>query len=78
MNQRRGTARLRHSNKWWAVNVKGYGSRGFHFCGGWAKFVKEKSLQVGDVCSFEMTKKDKYVFKVSIARGVNNSNPCKV
>ncbi|KAM7523659.1 hypothetical protein LguiA_013561 [Lonicera macranthoides] len=78
MNQRRATATLGHSNKWWVVNVKGYGSRGFHFCGGWNKFVEENSLQVGDVCSFEMIEKDKYVFKVSIGRGVNNSNPSKV
>ncbi|KAM7523660.1 hypothetical protein LguiA_013562 [Lonicera macranthoides] len=78
MNRGPATATLGHSNKWWAVNVKGYGSRGFHFCGGWNKFVKENSLQVGDVCSFEMIEEDKYVFKVSIARGVNNSNPSRV
>ncbi|KAM7529088.1 hypothetical protein LguiB_032498 [Lonicera macranthoides] len=78
MIKRWTTARLRHSNKGWLVTLKGYGSRGFRFSAGWKKFVKENGLQVGDACSFELIKKDKYVFKVSIARGVNNGKPYKV
>lgn len=78
MSERRENATLQHSNKSWVVNLKGYEcSRGCNFCGGWINFVRENNLQVGDVCTFEMIEKEKYVFKVSIARGVNNGKITK-
>ncbi|KAM7523544.1 hypothetical protein LguiA_013446 [Lonicera macranthoides] len=41
------------------------------------KFSKENSLQVGDDCCFELIEKENYVFKVSIARRIDNSTPTK-
>ncbi|KAM7520536.1 hypothetical protein LguiB_019498 [Lonicera macranthoides] len=63
------SATLEYSNKCWPVKLK-YGSSKLHFERGWFQFVRENSLQVGNVCCFELIRRDDYAFKVSVRRGI--------
>lgn len=69
------SARLEYSNKCWPVKLK-YGSSKLHFERGWFQFVRENSLQVGNVCCFELIQRDDYVFKVSVRRGASEFVYC--
>ena len=69
------SARLEYSNKCWPVKLK-YGSSKLHFERGWFQFVRENSLQVGNVCRFELIQRDDYAFKVSVRRGASEFVYC--
>lgn len=60
-----------YSNKWWPVNLKCHNKK-LNLSKGWAKFVKENNLQVGNFCLFELIERENYVFKVSVTRGIND------
>ncbi|KAK3005186.1 hypothetical protein RJ639_016428, partial [Escallonia herrerae] len=42
---------------------------------GWAKFVRDNSLAVGDVCAFELVRSKDVVLRVSIFRNTGNAGP---
>ncbi|KAK2978379.1 hypothetical protein RJ640_016481 [Escallonia rubra] len=42
---------------------------------GWAKFVRDNSLAVGDVCTFELVRSKDVVLRVSIFRNTENAGP---
>lgn len=57
---------LQVSNRSWPVKLNFTGI----FTSGWRAFVKDNTLQNGDVCIFELIKEKKAVMKVSIFRCV--------
>ena len=46
----------------------------FEFCDGFKEFVEDNNLKVGDVCIFELIRRTKLTFKVSIFRKTDSSN----
>ncbi|KAM7510272.1 hypothetical protein LguiB_009147 [Lonicera macranthoides] len=58
------TVKLQISNKSWPV--KTIPLRKNRLCGGWQSFACENSLELGDVCLFELIDRDDLVFKVTI------------
>ena len=61
--------KLQISNKSWPV--KTIPLRTIRLCGGWRSFASENSLQLGDVCLFELIDRDDLVFKVTIFKHTN-------
>ncbi|KAG6725039.1 hypothetical protein I3842_02G013200 [Carya illinoinensis] len=58
--------------KSWLVKFRSYPhSSSVAFTRGWSTFVKDNSLQVGDVCAFELIKSDDAMLKVSIFRNLS-------
>lgn len=58
-------------DKSWPVKFRNYPhSSSVAFTSGWSTFVKDNSLQVGDVCAFELIKSDGAMLKVSIFRNL--------
>ncbi|KAL7224042.1 hypothetical protein ACSBR1_025487 [Camellia fascicularis] len=64
------TLKFQISDKLWPVNLTSNQRRAL-LCGGFPAFAKEQSLQVGDVCVFELIDRDDHVLKVSIFRNMN-------
>ncbi|KAJ4843265.1 hypothetical protein Tsubulata_009868 [Turnera subulata] len=58
---------LAADNRSWLVNMYSY-SRKLVFSGGWREFAVDNSLQVGDVCTFELIDSSALLFRVSISR----------
>lgn len=60
---------LEVAGRFWRVKVCFYqrrpGREGF-FSSGWRKFAIENSLQVGDICIFELIEREEVVLMVSI------------
>ncbi|GMP31585.1 hypothetical protein CsSME_00005738 [Camellia sinensis var. sinensis] len=72
MKKSKTTVKLQVSDKLWPVNLISYqSSSSAMLCGGFTAFAKEQSLQVGDVCIFELIDRDNDVLKVSIFRNIN-------
>lgn len=72
-DRHRLTARLEHSNKSWVVDLIHHKNK-LSISRGWAKFVEDNTLQEGDVCSFELTRRDDYVFNVAFRKGNGTAN----
>ncbi|KAL7193193.1 hypothetical protein ACSBR2_024910 [Camellia fascicularis] len=72
MKKSKTTVKLQVSDKLWPVNLISYQSSSSAMLrGGFTAFAKEQSLQVGDVCIFELIDRDDDVLKVSIFRNIN-------
>ncbi|KAL7224041.1 hypothetical protein ACSBR1_025486 [Camellia fascicularis] len=72
MKKSKTTVKLQVSDKLWPVNLISYQSSSSAMLrGGFTAFAKEQSLQVGDVCIFELIDRDDDVLKVSIFRKIN-------
>ncbi|PKI42094.1 putative B3 domain-containing protein Os04g0347400 isoform X2 [Punica granatum] len=64
--------KLRRLGSSWLVKMHFYpDARSGYLCGGWIKFARVNGLQVGDICKFELTKRNSIVFNVTI---VNRDN----
>lgn len=50
------------------------GARSAHFSAGWRKFAEDNSLEVGDVCAFELVKCTETSLKVVIFRKKEDGN----
>ncbi|OWM82223.1 hypothetical protein CDL15_Pgr001797 [Punica granatum] len=61
---------LRHSDRLWPVSMNYYKAkaRGGSLCGGWAAFVRQNHIKVGDICIFELVKKKGVIFNVTVLR----------
>ncbi|KAM4118026.1 hypothetical protein ACB094_02G169700 [Castanea mollissima] len=71
---KRGTTRtvmLQVANRSWPVKLLVYPRASYKLSAGWSAFMKENTLKEGDVCIFELIKRDDIVFKVNIFRGIN-------
>ena len=71
---KRGTTRtvmLQVANQSWPVKLLVYPRASYKLSAGWSAFMKENTLKEGDVCVFELIKRDDVVFKVNIFRGLN-------
>ena len=62
------TVMLQVADRLWPVKLYTYSYSSNNFSAGWTAFVRENTLQVGDVCVFELIMKDHAVFKVYIFR----------
>ena len=62
------TVMLQVADRLWPVKLYTYSYSSNNFSAGWTAFVRENTLQVGDVCVFELIMKDDAVFKVYIFR----------
>ncbi|XP_059639562.1 putative B3 domain-containing protein Os03g0621600 [Cornus florida] len=69
MGKGKENAILQVSANKWPVKVKTYLNRIARFSSGWKGFTKDNTLEAGDVCVFELIKRDDFVLKVSILRG---------
>ena len=65
------TVMLQVANRSWPVKLLVYPRASYKFSAGWSAFMKENTLKEGDVCVFELIKRDDAVFKVNIFRGLN-------
>lgn len=59
--------KLQISNKSWPVKA----IQTSRLCGGWRTFARENSLQLGDVCLFQLIDRDDPVFKVTVFKHTN-------
>ncbi|XP_058008068.1 B3 domain-containing transcription factor VRN1-like [Hevea brasiliensis] len=64
-------AKLQVENRWWPVKLTLYPhyAKGL-FLSGWSVFARENSLQMGDVCIFELIDCETVLVKVTIFRNV--------
>lgn len=60
------TAKLRSSNKTWNVKLGIYTGRACRLFKGWVEFAEANRLEKGDVCVFELTNTDRFVFDITI------------
>lgn len=64
----RSSAMLKHSNKSWMVKLMRLKTK-LLFYVGWGQFVADNTLQVGDICRFELIMMSNvYVFNVAIRK----------
>ncbi|KAM7529084.1 hypothetical protein LguiB_032494 [Lonicera macranthoides] len=75
MSTQRQTATLMHLKKSWLVKLLRCRNTLLFSCG-WRKFVVDNTLREGDVCSFELIRRNDYTFNVVILRG-NETPPDK-
>ncbi|XP_059639690.1 putative B3 domain-containing protein Os03g0621600 [Cornus florida] len=67
----RQDAILRVSAKSWDVKLIRLMNGVYRIGRGWRAFCKDNTLQVGDVCVFELIERDDFVLKVSVSRSSN-------
>ncbi|KAF4380712.1 hypothetical protein F8388_017066 [Cannabis sativa] len=60
--------------KYWHVKLLAYKSK-YKFSAGFAVFARQNSLQPGDICIFELIKRNQAEMKVSITRPTCLANP---
>ncbi|KDP44973.1 hypothetical protein JCGZ_01473 [Jatropha curcas] len=73
MQQSKEKAKLQVGNRRWDVKLNLYANKMKHrgvLSAGWCQFARENSVQVGDVCVFELIDNQAVVMKVSIFRNV--------
>lgn len=58
MEQGIHAVKLKHSGKSWPAKLTVYANSNAFFCQGWAAFVKENSLKMGDICMFEVIERN--------------------
>ena len=61
------TVMLQVANRSWPVKLILY-PHSDKFSAGWSAFIRDNTLRVGDVCIFELIKRDNVVLKVNIFR----------